>query len=59
MEGFTLKCNKCGREIQLKGKNFYTKQLNEYPENDKLYLGISFGYEEIEIECVCGNRIED
>ena len=58
MEGFTLKCNKCNRELELKGDNFYSIQVDKQYHN-KLYLGISWNYEEVEIKCECGNKISD
>lgn len=55
-EGFTIKCNKCGREDEYKCGSFYSKQF--YEEEGKIILGINWGYEEGSIECECGNKIE-
>ena len=56
MEGFVLICEKCGKEIKLKGNEFYHKQLH-----DKLgvTLGIDWYYQSVEIECDCGNYVQD
>ena len=56
-KGFTLKCNECGRKLILTGNDFYNIQLNNQFHN-KLFLGINWGYEEVQIECECGNEID-
>ena len=58
MEGFTLKCNRCGRELKLKGNNFYSIQADKQYHN-KLFLGIDWHYEEVKIKCECGNEVSD
>ncbi|OZV10774.1 hypothetical protein CIW83_18315 [Tissierella sp. P1] len=55
-KGFTIKCNKCGREDEYKDKSFYSKQFDE--EDGQIILGVSWGYEEGSIKCECGNIIE-
>lgn len=56
MEGFTIKCNKCGKEKQL--------IINSKPEFRKgsidVYSPPSYGDENIvQIECECGNEAYD
>ena len=58
MEGFTLRCNKCGREVKLKGNKFYNKQWDD-DYNQKIILGVNWYSQEVEIKCECGNEIRE
>lgn len=55
---FTLKCNKCGNEIEIKGKNFYNGQFEHVigtEPNIRLIIEYDFGCGCF--ECKCGNEI--
>ena len=56
MEGFTIKCNKCGKEKQL--------TINSKREFRKGSIDIYSPYSyvdetDVEIECECGNQASD
>lgn len=55
-EGFIIKCKRCGKEDEYLDKDFYRKQFDK--GDSKIILAVSWGYEEGEIRCKCGNVIE-
>lgn len=59
IKGFTLKCNKCGSEVDF--KNNYEVYCRDSPDPDKTEIFFDIGVEcEIdEIKCnKCGNKIK-
>lgn len=57
MEGFTLKCNKCGEQVIFNKPRFYSRQWDEKDSDNKIELGVIWGFQEVEIMCDCGNEI--
>lgn len=54
MDGFTIKCNKCGTEVEIK-KDTYNSDTPE-TENDAIKLSVG-GMETAGIDCECGNSL--
>lgn len=53
MEGFTIKCNKCGKEQRLITKEFFDcENIKVYPDRPH-YTDF---YPSINIDCECGNE---
>lgn len=57
MEGFTLRCSKCGEQVEFNKPNFYSKQWDGEGCYKKIKLGVNWHYQEVEIECKCGNKV--
>lgn len=52
MDGFTIKCNKCGKEQMLSSDMHFSVDKT-------ISLYVASYQEEIIIECECGNSVEE
>lgn len=54
MDGFTIKCNKCGKEQELKAN----EDFNSGESERDIYLYADYYDRSITISCQCDNEIE-
>jgi DNA-directed RNA polymerase subunit RPC12/RpoP len=52
-DGFTIKCNMCGKEITLEDNfSIHSDEREIYPDFDPIYESLS-------IQCKCGNKVDE